>query len=140
MSTHVASKDTLSVSTTEPERGVGGAMFAGTLMLIGGSFWFLEGLAGVLNSAFYQPVADYYNIDGSTWGWVHLLLGILVFAAGLAVFAGQTWARVTGIILVSVSAIVNFFFIPWAPIWAITIIAIDLWIIHALWVYRPAKF
>jgi len=68
------------------------------------------------------------------------LLGTLVFLAGLAVFAGQTWARATGIVLVSISAIVNFFFIPWAPIWAIAIIAIELWIIHALWVYRPAKF
>ena len=142
MTTHVASRDTLSVSTTEsePVRGVGGAFLAGTLMLIGGAFWFLEGLAGVLNSDFYQPVANYYNIDGSTWGWTHLLLGTLVFLAGLAVFAGQTWARATGIVLVSISAIVNFFFIPWAPIWAIAIIAIDLWIIHALWVYRPAKF
>jgi hypothetical protein len=133
----VTPRDTLSVSQTDPHRGVVGAFFAATLMLIGGSFWFLEGLAGVVNTAFYQPVVNYYNIDGSTWGWVHMLLGIVLFAAGLAVFAGQTWGRATGIVVASISAIVNFFFIPWAPIWAITIIAIDIWIIYALWVYRP---
>jgi hypothetical protein len=124
-------------SPTSGTRGVGGALFAGTLMIIGGFFWFLEGLAGVVHNAFYKPVQDYYNISATTWGWVHMLLGILVLAAGFAVFAGQTWARVTGIILASVSAIVNFFFIPWYPVWAITIIAIDIWVIHALSVYQP---
>ncbi len=53
--------------------------------------------------------------------------------------AGQTWARVTGIILASVSAIANFVFIPWAPFFAILIIAIDIWVIHALWVYQPEE-
>ena len=118
-------------------RGVGGALFAGTLMIIGGTVWAFEGLAGVINNSFFRPVADYYNISGSTWGWVHLLFGILVLLAGFAVLTGQTWARVTGIVLASLSAIVNFVFIPWAPFWAITIIAIDIWIIHALSVYRP---
>ena len=68
---------------------------------------------------------------------MHLLFGIIVLLAGFAVIAGQTWARVTGIILASVSAIANFVFIPWAPFFAITIIAIDIWVIHALWVYQP---
>jgi hypothetical protein len=151
-STQEATRDTLSVSTTkpvattepvyetEPVRGVGGAVVAGTLMLIGGSFWFLEGLAGILNSGFYRPVADYYSIDGTTWGWIHLLFGVIFLAAGLAVFSGRAWARWTGITIASISAIVNFFFIPWAPIWAITIIAIDLWIIHDLFVYRRQDF
>lgn len=125
------------MTQTDTMRGVGGALFAGTLMIIGGFFWALQGLAGLINSNFFRPVADYYNISGTTWGWVHLSLGILVLLAGFAVLAGQTWARVTGIILVSISAILNFVFIPWAPFWAITIIAIDIWIIHALAVYRP---
>ena len=127
------------MSQTDSMRGVGGAMFAGILMIIGGFFWALEGLAGVVNSAFFRPVAGYYNINGTTWGWVHLTFGILVLLAGFAVLAGQTWARVIGIILVSISAILNFVFIPWAPFWAITIIAIDIWIIHALAVYRPQE-
>lgn len=123
--------------STSSTRGAGGAIFAGTLMIIGGFFWSLEGLAGVVNHSFYKPVAHYYSISATTWGWVHLLLGIIVLLAGFAVIAGQTWARVTGIILASVSAIANFVFIPWAPFFAILIIAIDIWVIHALWVYRP---
>ena len=125
------------VSGTGSARGLGGAVFAGTLMIIGGSFWFLEGLAGVAHNSFYRSVENYFDISASTWGWTHMVLGTLVFFAGFAVIAGQTWARVTGIILASISAVLNFFFIPWYPWWAITIIAIDIWVIHALFVYHP---
>lgn len=128
---------TSQISQTETTRGIGGAFFAGTLMIIGGSFWFLEGLAGIANRNFYSHPANYFNISTTTWGWIHLLLGVIVLLAGFAVIAGQTWARVTGIILASISAIANFFFIPWYPFWAITIIAIDIWVIYALWIYRP---
>lgn len=124
---------------TPAQRGMGGVIFAGTLMMIGGVFWFVEGLAGVVHHAFYRHVQDYFDISATTWGWVHMLLGIVVGAAGVAVLAGQTWARVTGIALASLSAIVNFFFIPWYPFWALTIIALDLWIIHSLTVYRPER-
>ena len=86
-------------SQTERARGSGGAVFAGTLMIIGGSFWFLEGLAGIANRNFYSHPANYFNISATTWGWIHLLLGVIVLLAGFAVIAGQTWARVTGIIL-----------------------------------------
>jgi hypothetical protein len=122
---------------TEAQRGMGGVIFAGTLMMIGGFFWFVEGLAGIVNNAFYRQVEHYFDISVTTWGWVHLLLGVVVAAAGVALLAGQTWARVTAIVLASLSAIVNFFFIPWYPFWAITIIAVDLWIIHSLAVYKP---
>jgi len=130
---------TTQVTQTDTVRGVGGSVFAGTLMIIGGFFWAFEGLAGVVNGGFFRPVADYYTISGTTWGWVHLVLGILVLIAGFAVIAGQTWARILGIILVSISAGLNFIFIPWAPFWALTIIAIDIWVIYALSVYRPTN-
>jgi hypothetical protein len=126
-------------SATERPRGVGGALFAGVLLIIGGTFWMLEGFAAVVkhNAVIFNNPDNYFNISATTWGWLHMLLGLLVFLAGFAVMAGQTWARVTGIILASVSAVVNFFYIPWYPLWAIVIIAIDIWIIHALWVYDP---
>ena len=122
-------------------RGVGGAMFAGVLLIIAGVFGVLQGLAAVVkhNAIIFNNPAGYFNISVTTWGWVHMLFGLLVVLAGFAVIAGQAWARWTGIVLASISAIVNFFFIPWYPLWAIVIIAIDLWVIHALFVYRPEE-
>ena len=58
---------------------------------------------------------------------------------GFAILAGQTWARVIGIIVASLSALANFAFIPYYPFWAIMLVAIDLWVIWALCVWQPQE-
>jgi len=63
-------------------------------------------------------------------------VSVVVLAAGFAVIAGAAWAHWTGIAIVSVQAVVNFLFIPVQPFWAITLIVIDLWVIHSLFVHR----
>jgi len=68
-------------------------------------------------------------------GWIHLILGVVVFAAGVGLPAGQTWARVVGVVLAVISAVENFLFLPYYPFWAIFVIAVDLMIIWALLVY-----
>jgi hypothetical protein len=57
---------------------------------------------------------------------------VLVVFAGFAVLSGRTWGRVVAIILAVLSALANFAFIPVYPFWAITIIALDVFIIWAL--------
>ena len=105
-------------------KGVGGALFAGVIMIMAGAFWALEGLAGIVKGTFYVRAGHYFiTSSASSWGWVHLILGLLVCLAGFGVIAGATWARVVGII-------------PYYPFWAILIIAVDLWVIYALSVYR----
>ena len=46
--------------------------------------------------------------------------------------SGQTWARVIGITLAALSALANFAFIPYYPIWALVVIALDVFVIWAL--------
>ena len=119
-------------------RGMGGALFAGVLMIMAGAFWALEGLAAAAKGGFFRASvrANYFiHTSASTWGWFHLILGIIVCLAGFGVISGAIWARVVGIALVSLSAIVNFLFIPYYPLWSILIIAVDLWVIWALAVY-----
>jgi hypothetical protein len=71
-------------------------------------------------------------------GVIHLLVGLLVLFAGVAVMSGQTWARVFGIILAGLSALAaNFMFIPYYPFWSLLIIALDVFVIWALAVYHP---
>jgi hypothetical protein len=118
-------------------RGTGGALFAGVLMIVAGVFWALEGLAGVVKGSFYVRSTNYFiHTSASTWGWFHLILGLIVCLAGFGVISGAVWARVVGIALASLSAIVNFLFIPYYPFWAILIIAVDVWVIWALAVYQ----
>ena len=75
------------------------------------------------------------NVNYTTWGWVHLLGGIIVAAAGFCVFTGQIWARTVGVILALLSAIVNVGFLAAYPVWSLMMIALDVVVILALTVH-----
>ena len=124
-----------STRSTEALSGsaTGGYVFAGVMMIMIGCFQAITGLAAIFDNSFYVVTANYvFDLDTTAWGWIHLLLGLLVAFAGFALFAARTWARVVGVILATLSAIANFFFIPYYPFWAILIIALDIWVIWAL--------
>jgi hypothetical protein len=113
--------------------GAGWVFFAAIMMIVLGVFGALEGLAAIVKSGFYHVPPNYYvNVNATGWGWIHLIIGIIVVLAGLSLFRGSTWARVVGIFMASISAISNFLFIPFYPIWALLIIAIDVFVIWAL--------
>jgi hypothetical protein len=54
-------------------------------------------------------------------GLGQLIGGIIVLIAGFAVFAGRTWARVVGVIVAMLSAIVNVGFLAAYPLWSLMI-------------------
>ncbi|MEU6712512.1 hypothetical protein ABZ897_13610 [Nonomuraea sp. NPDC046802] len=116
---------------------VGLAYFAGSIMVLVGVFSIVAGIAAIFRSNVYVFRGNYvFMWDVTGWGWIHLALGILVLLAGLAVFSGQAWARVVGIVLAGLSAIVNFMFLPYYPIWTVLIILLDVMIICALAMYN----
>jgi hypothetical protein len=117
---------------------IGFASFAGFLMILAGIFQVIQGFAAILNGDFFVAGPRYiFSFDVTTWGWIHLLLGIVIGLAGASVFSGQAWARGVGIFFAILSAIANFFYIPYYPFWAILIITIDVVIIWALAGYGP---
>ena len=116
----------------------GFAVFAGVIMIMAGAFHAFAGLAALFENEFYAATPNYvFQFDVTAWGWIHLLLGVLVLVAGYSVLSGQTWARVVGMILAGVSALANFMFIPYYPFWSLLIIALDVFVIWALAVYNP---
>ena len=119
------------------QRGAVGAGFAGTIMIIAGLFGVFQGIALLAKGTFYVQPANYWiNVSASAWGWWLLIVGVVVLAAGFGIFSGAAWARWLGIVIVSFQAVTNFLFIPVQPFWAITLILVDLWIIHSLFVHR----
>lgn len=121
------------------ERGTGGAMFAAALMIIGGCFGALQGIAYIAKGSFFVKPANYWiTTNATTWGWWHLGIGAVVAVAGVGVIFAVGVARWIGIVLVGLQALTNFAFIPVQPFWALIVILIDLWIIHSLFVYRRA--
>jgi hypothetical protein len=117
---------------------IGSVVFAGVMMMLIGTFHALTGLAAIIENEYFVVGPRYvYEFDVTAWGWVHLIVGIIVAIAGWAVFSGATWARMVGITLASLSAVANFFFIPYEPVWAILIIALDVLVIASLAAYSP---
>lgn len=119
------------------ERGsataAGFTILAATLMVISGLWSFFMGLAAIIKSQFFVALPNYsFRIDITSWGWIHLAVGALVFAAGVCLILGQLWARVVGVMLALISAVANFLFIPYYPVWSLIVIALDVFIIWAL--------
>lgn len=111
----------------------GATLFGASVLLVVGVFQFFEGLSAVLKDDVFVPTRNYvFQFDLTTWGWIHLVVGLVVTVVAVAIFMGQPWAMVTGMILASLSAMLQFLFIPWQPFWALTVIAINMAVIWAL--------
>jgi hypothetical protein len=112
---------------------VGFILFAAIMMIMVGIFQALQGLVAIFENEFYVATRNYlFQFDATAWGWIHLLIGLLVAFAGWGLLSGRTWARVVAITLAVLSAIANFLFIPYYPFWSLLIVAVDVFVIWAL--------
>ena len=112
---------------------VGGITFAVVMMLMIGVFQIIAGLVAIIDDDFYVVTQNYtFDIDTSAWGWIHLLIGILLLLAGYGLYTGATWGAAVAIVMAVLAAVENFFFIPYYPFWSILMIALDCWVIWAL--------
>lgn len=116
----------------------GWVVFASYMMILIGFFQSIVGLTAIFKDAFYValPSANtLVTVNVNTWGWVHLLLSIMIIFAGYAVMEGKVWGRTVGVLLALGSAVANLAFIPYYPIWSIIIIAVNVVVIYALTVH-----
>ena len=122
------------MSTQERSGWVGWLVFAGLMLMMVGAFQAIDGLVALFKDEVYlvRPDGLVVNVDYTAWGWVHLLLGILLIAAGAAVFSGRVWGRTVGVMAAIVSAVLNFAYIQSYPVWSLLIIAVDIIIVYAL--------
>lgn len=108
-------------------------IFAAVVLTTMGVFQALQGLSAIAKDDVFVNAPNYvFEIDLTAWGWAHLLLGVLAVLVGVSMLYGQGWALIAGIVIAILSALANFLFIPYYPLWAIVVIALDLVIIWAL--------
>jgi hypothetical protein len=111
----------------------GGVVFAGVMLILIGCFQTIAGLTAIFNDDFFAAAANYtFDLDPTAWGWIHLTIGILLVLSGLALFSGAVWGGAVAITLAVLSAVANFFFIPYYPFWSILEIALACWVIWAI--------
>jgi hypothetical protein len=112
---------------------VGFIGFASFMLILGGVFHATAGLVAILDDEFYVATREYiFQFDVSTWGWIHLIGGIIAVCAGLALLSGATWARLVAVVVALASAVVAFANIPYYPVWSVIIIAIDIAVLWAV--------
>jgi hypothetical protein len=112
---------------------VGFILFAAIMMIMAGVFQAIAGLVAIFENEFYVATRNYlFQFDATTWGWIHLVVGLVVTFAGWGLLSGRTWARVVAITVALLSALANFLFIPYYPFWALTVITLDIFVIWAL--------
>jgi hypothetical protein len=116
-----------------------GMILAAVLMMLAGAFQFFQGISAVAKDDLYINAPNYvYKFDTTTWGWIHLILGLIVAISGFFLLQGKDWARGVAIVLAGLAAISQFFFLPYYPLWAMLIIALDIFIIWAI-IKAPGK-
>jgi len=112
---------------------VGFILFAAIMMIMAGVFQALAGLVAIFENEFYVPTRNYlFQFDATSWGWIHLVVGLLVAFAGWGLLSGRTWARAVGITVALVSATANFLFIPYYPFWSLLLVTLNILVIWAI--------
>jgi len=112
---------------------VGWTMFAAFMMILIGAWWIIAGLVALVNDNFYVATRNYiFKFNATTWGWILLIIGILVLLAGFGLFSGAVWARTVGVFMGLLAALAGFAWLPWYPFWAILIVVASVAVIWAL--------
>ena len=118
----------------------GGAVYltslAGILMFRLGGWWIIAGFVAIVNDDFFVVTQEWiFEFSTTSWGWTHLILGIVVLLASFGLFTGAVWARTVGVILAVISGLVAFAWLPYYPVWAILFVTMSVLTVWALTVH-----
>src|SRR6478672_13429534 len=112
---------------------VGVTLTAAIILIIGGVLHAMEGVVGLATNEFYVTTQKWiFQFDVTTWGWIHVIVGVVAVLAGIGLFTGAVWARAVAVLVAAISILVNFAWLPYYPVWSILIIAFDVFVIWAL--------
>lgn len=119
--------------STKGSVAYGVTVFGGVALSLVAVFQILEGISAIAKDHVYVNGIDYaYKLDVSTWGWIHLVIGLVALGTGVGILMGQVWAFILGIMIAFLSAMANFATIPHYPFWSIVVLAFDILVIWAL--------
>jgi hypothetical protein len=111
--------------------------FAGVMLVLVGAFHVVQGLVALFRDEVFVVTRSrmVLNIDYTAWGWIHLVMGVILLLAGGGLFSGRMIARIVAVAVAFVSALVNITFMPAYPVWSVVMITIDVLVIWAIIVH-----
>jgi hypothetical protein len=124
--------------------GQGWRSFAGILIMVAGFFNIIDGLTAVINANRIAGVTNGHatlpvTSSVKNWGWVALIVGVVMVLAAFGIFSGATWARVVGVAVAGLNMLVQFTYLAHFPFWSFTMILLDVLVIYALVVYGSTE-
>ncbi|MGX7729141.1 DUF7144 family membrane protein [Rhodococcus sp. 2H158] len=127
-------------TSVKQDVAAGTSMGAAIILVTIGILQVFQGIAAVAEDEVFVVGIEYtYKFDLTTWGWIHIVLGVVAALVGFALFTGATWARVAAIVLASLSILANFMWLPYYPWWSVLIIALDVVVIWAVSTWNPRR-
>jgi hypothetical protein len=116
---------------------VGWIAFAAVFMIVSGVFGAIEGLAGIFRDDKFFTTQGGLQLSFSftTWGWINLILGIVLVLVGIALIKGATWAQFAALVVVSLHLVSQFWYFSVYPLWALIVILVDILILYAIIVH-----
>src|SRR3954470_8086735 len=115
----------------------GWVVFAGLVMITAGLLNMIQGIVALFHQDYYVTTRSGLVVDVGypAWGWALLAFGVLIGLTGYGIIGGGSCARVVGVLLVAIDAVLNFIFLPAYPIWGTLAVALDVVVIYALTVH-----
>ena len=118
--------------TYDSHRRVASTSFAAVLLMVVGVFHLLQGFGALFSDGGFTTAKGYFlGTDGSKWGWAQLALGVAAIAAGAALRQRAEWARGVAVVVATISMFGAFLWIPYQPVAAIVILALDFFVMWA---------
>lgn len=118
----------------------GTSIGASILLLTVGVLSILQGISAVAEDQLFVVGIEYvYEFDTTTWGWIHIILGIVLVVSAIGLMMGTTWGRIAAVTIAALSIIANFLWLPYYPLWSILIIALDIVVIWAVTTWNPEQ-
>lgn len=106
---------------------------AGALLFVSALLTLLQGISALASDNLLIVTSDYiYRFNTTTWGWIHIVVGVLLLGIAVGMMAGRDWARLAAIFIASLSIVVMFLWMPYYPVWSLVVIALDVIVIWAV--------
>jgi hypothetical protein len=116
------------------EAGSGWLFFAGTILGIAGIMRIFDALWAFRYDGLVPEALDGAVLGTSltTYGWVWLIVGVVLIAASFAILNRSQFARWIGIIAGALLAITAFWWMPFYPVWSLAYVLIGVLVVYAL--------
>src|SRR5690606_6383671 len=110
--------------------------FAASMLVLIGAMQLVQGFGALFNPDFFVVTTEHiFAFNLTTWGWIHVILGIIALSSGIGLMTGARWARVVAMVITALAVLGSIVYITTFPFWSIFVLVIGGFVMYALTVH-----